>query len=180
MEQTSTGYSSTDTKSVQKMLATSRVALWKIGRYIADEVLENQRRNEEPICVSNSLYSTSATNNEMANFSVEMIDSPSKWKSNQKDMDPLINNDSILSVNEIWSNSNLPSLIVHPANPVNSVDCNAIAVDDGLSSQQNQNNVCMMMGSSNENDGKNSELFQQQSNYDALMMPANFCDEDGL
>lgn len=191
-EQTSTGYSSTDAKSVQKMLTTSRVALWKIGRYIADEVLENQRQNEESNCIS---YSSSSPinnvngNNDRDNFNVDLIDLQNKWKCNGKQLDPLIGSDSIFSVNEIWPSSNVPAdsssstLVANHDNLINSSDC--ITNSEAIASPVNTNNnndLCMIMDTSLENGSKNSAIYQQSaSNYDSFMInDTTSCNREGL
>ncbi|XP_074604703.1 uncharacterized protein LOC141858001 [Brevipalpus obovatus] len=180
-EHTSTGYSSTETKSVQKMLASSRVALWKIGRYIADEVLETQRRNENTSCISDSSYSSSPTSNETINYSTDaMMETLNKWKTDRRDIEPLANNDNLIAFNSMWPNSGTNTLTVPSAPQVNLRNCPMNnGSNDGSIGIVSKNRSCMMVGTCRPDEGepsscggeKNPQIVycQEPSNYDPLI-----------
>ena len=104
------------------MLASSRVALWKIGRYIADEVLENQRRNEDASCISNSSYSPSPTPEMVNNYSADtMLDTLNKWKTDRRDLESLSDSENLIAFNNLWLNSAASAMAAPPAPQLNPI-----------------------------------------------------------
>ncbi|XP_015785355.1 aryl hydrocarbon receptor nuclear translocator-like protein 1 isoform X1 [Tetranychus urticae] len=176
-EQSSTGYSSTDTRSVQKMLASSRVALWKIGRYIADEVIENQRRYEESnFLLTASPYSSSTipiTNTFVTTDSE--FDKLKKWRPDNVARGLIasqIKSSGLIQLDNLHSQQQQQSQL-GPSNPTTSVNAN-----NSLNSNCNNNNNNVVTNNVNKNEinssssGNDSNIWLDSGSLATLAGPS--------